>query len=345
MQVRRRKKQETPVTEYPQTVEQVFENKRKMNSLASFDKAKPVILKWAVLCAVVCSVVLYTLTSESRIQNISIQGNRYLSDEYIKAYLDLSVNDIYYAKIPFVLEWKLKQEPMVSDVQVTWQPNGIIAVTVSEKQPVGYRYEDEAMLLMSDGSQIPLDGEYLSVIADVPYITGFTEAEQTRLLCKALSQLSRDVIGSIAEIHQFALEYDDEAMKILMRTGGYYIGTYTNLDKLEYYDEIYSAQPDHSYCVWGFDSGNTAFSQKCPWDEAGRTVEYWTDDSGEILKNEYGDPVEKHYYVDSKGNTAVDGAGNPIAIPIDDRRNEVPDSDFIAHYEAGYYTTGVLVMP
>ncbi|MGM9941035.1 MAG: cell division protein FtsQ/DivIB [Bulleidia sp.] len=344
MQVRRRKP-ETPVEEYPQTVEQVFENKRKMNSLASFEKAKPVILKWAVLCSILCSIALYCLTPESRVQSIRIEGNRYLSENHVRDIMDLSVEDIYYAEIPFVLEWKLKQEPLVESADVSWQNHGIIDVKITEKQPVGYRYEDEARLLLSDGSEIPLDGEYLSVIADVPYVTGFTDAEQTRLLCKALSQLDREVIASIAEIHQYALEYDDEAMKILMRTGGYYIGTYTNLDKLKYYDEIYSAQPDHSYCIWGFDSGSTAFSQKCPWDESGRTVEYWTDASGQVLKNEYGDPVEKHYYVDSKGNTAVDGAGNPIPIPIDERHNEVPDSDFIAHYEAGYYTTGTLVMP
>ena len=41
----------------------------------------------------------------------------------------------------------------------------------------------------------------------------------------------------------------------------------------------------------------------------------------------------------------VTDAGNPIPIPIDETATEVIDPDFQAHYEAGYYGSGVLVMP
>ena len=335
----------TDHTSFGDNVEQVFDAKRKRNSQAAFDRNKPSLVRWGISAGILVLVFLFCLMEESRVSAVTVSGNRYLSSDTICSIAGVSSDDLYYAKIPFLLEYRLKSEPLIESVDVSWKNNGIISITVNEKRPVGYRYDQQAVLLLSDGSVIPLSGEYLDVIADVPYITGFTEAEQTRLLCKALSQLNRQVISSIAEIHQFALEYDDEAMKILMRTGGYYIGSYTNLDKLAYYDEIYAAQKDHSQCIYGFDSGSSAASQVCPWNKPTANVEYWTDEEGNIRKTPYGDSAVKHYYVDQDGNTATDDAGNPIPIPIDETATEVIDPDFQAHYEAGYYGSGVLVMP
>lgn len=330
---------------FGENVEQVFDRKRKKNSQDVFNRHKPALVRYGILLGAVVIVFLFTLTQKSRVSAVSVSGNRYLSDAYVSSIAGIETDDLYYTKIPFLLVYRLESEPLIERAKVSWDEEGVITIDITEKRPVGYRYEDEAVLLLSDGSVIPLSGEYLSVIADVPYVTGFTESEQTRLLCKGLSSLSSQVVASIAEIHQFALEYDDEAMKILMRTGGYYIGSYNNLDKLAYYDEIYAAQKDHSQCIYGFDSGSSAASQVCPWNKSATNVEYWTDAEGNVRKTPYGDSAIKHYYVDANGNTATDGAGNPIPIPIDETATEVIDPDFQAHYEAGYYATGVLVMP
>lgn len=344
MQVNNKKKQDRD-TAFVEHVEQVFDEKRRNRSQAAFNRNKPALAKYGMLVGVIVLIFLFTLSKESRVSAVSVSGNRYLSSSYISTLADVSCDDLYYTKIPFLLEYQLKKEPLLESVDVSWSDHGIISIEVTEKRPVGYRYDDEAVLLLADGSVIALSGEYLDVIADVPYITGFTDSEQTRLLCKALKELSAQVVASIAEIHQFALEYDDEAMKILMRTGGYYIGSYNNLDKLAYYDEIYASQKDHSQCIYGFDSGSSAASQVCPWNKVSTSVEYWKDEDGNVRKTQYGDSAVKHYYVDKDGNTAVDAAGNPIPIPIDETATEIIDPDFQTHYEAGYYATGVLVMP
>lgn len=330
---------------YPKDVEDVFDEKRKQNSLAAFNRTKPALIRYGILAGAVLIAGLYCLCDSAKVTGIAVTGTRYLSSSYIEDVADVHTGDVYYAQMPFLLENSLESDPMIKDAKVSWSAGNVISIEVREKRPVGYRYEEEAMLLMEDGSQIPLSGDYLKTIADIPYITGFTEEEQTRLLCKALSSLSDDVISSIAEIHQYGLQYDDEAMKILMRTGGYYIGSYNSLDQLEYYDEIYTAQKDHSQCIWGFDSGSSASSQACPWNVQNSSVEYWTDGDGNVLKNTYGDAVVKHYYTKQDGTQATDANGNPIPIPVDQYGSETPDSDFQAHYDAGYYATGVLVLP
>ena len=108
---------------------------------------------------------------------------------------------------------------------------------------------------------------------------------------------------------------------------------------------MYAAQKDHSQCIFGFDSGSSATSQVCPWNKPTANVEYWTDEEGNIRKTPYGDSAVKHYYVDAQGNRALDASGKPIPIPIDETATEVIDPDFQEHYEAGYYASGVLVMP
>lgn len=342
---KKRKTGKQESSEYTETVEKVFERQRQESSRVTFERRVPSLVHMGCFAGLMILIGFYLYLPDSRVQTIRISGNVYLDDSYIVSVAGISQNDIYYLDLPVLISSRLKKDPMISSASVKWDDNGVILVSVKEKKPVAYRYDDEAVILLSDGSAVSMGSEYVDLISDIPYVTGFTEKDQTRLLCKALGKLDRSVISSIAEIHQYSLGYEDEAMKILMRTGGYYIGTYQNLDKLAYYREVYAAQPDHSYCITGFDSGNTAFSTVCPWNENKENVEYWTDESGNILKNSYGDSVVKHYYVDGNGNKATDASGNPIPIPIDSSNNEVIDSDFIAHYEAGYYATGVLVIP
>ena len=330
---------------FGENVEHVFDVKRRRRSQQAFDRNKEFLFRLGIAIGTLLLIILFSLTPQSRVSAVSITGTRYLSDAYVCSLAGVSADDLYYLQIPLLLQYRIKSDPLVESVNVSWKMDGIIAIEIQEKKPVGYRYEDEPVLLLADGQQVPLTGEYLDVIADVPYVTGFTEAEQTRLLCKGLSQLREQVIASISEIHQFALEYDDEAMKILMRTGGYYIGSYTNLDRLTYYDEMYAAQKDHSQCIFGFDSGSSATSQVCPWNKPTANVEYWTDEEGNIRKTPYGDSAVKHYYVDAQGNQALNASGKPIPIPIDETATEVIDPDFQEHYEAGYYASGVLVMP
>jgi hypothetical protein len=113
---------------------------------------------------------------------------------------------------------------------------------------------------------------------------------------------------------------------------------------LNRYWAIYNYQKDKSQCIFADDSMTSAYSKMCPWDEPVVNREYWTDDTGKVITNTYGDKVEKHYYTDADGNWAVDEKGNRIPIPINLQGYEVPDSDFLENYEKGYYKTGKLVI-
>lgn len=323
----------------------VDKNKKKIkNTKNATKKSKNRLFSISIFVAFFIVGILYFCTSVSRTNAVIIEGNHYLSDEYIKEISGISQNDIFYLNIPFIKEAKLTKDALIESADVKWNSPRTITITIKEKKVIGYRYDETAYILTSDNTKAELKSEYLDIIASVPLISGFQEEEQTRLLCKAFEDVEVSTIESISEITQYATSYDEEALKILMRNGSYYLGTYKNLDKLNQYYSIYSVMSDKSMCISADDSSNVAYTMVCPWNDASIT-EYWTDESGNIIENLYGDKVVKNYYTDSEGNTAMDANGNPIPIPIDENGTEVIDGNFISNYENGYYSSGTLVLP
>lgn len=315
------------------------------NKIKDFEQSIPFLLKFAIIFSVFVLLVIYGVSNSSRVSAIVVEGNHYLDESYIEEIAGIHENDIFYLNIPVLKEWRIKQDPMIASANVHLTSNHVISIQIKEKKAIGYRYEDTAQILLSDNTTAELKSEYLDIIASVPYIQGFTDKEQTRLLCKAFQNVDQSTIENISQITQYALSYDDQAMKIQMRNGGYFLGNYQNLDKLNEYYEIYSKMKDKSQCISADETANVAYAFVCPWNESESTTEYWTNDDGTIMENQYGDKIAKHYYTDEDGNIALDAQGNQIAIPLDENGSEVIDPNFNRNYKEGYYSSGVLVLP
>ena len=325
-------------------VQQIFDNIRRNAGLRSFSNSRNALLKWGMITAFALIIVFYLALPVSRIHAVEIKGTEYLNSSYIQKVSGVKENQVFFLTFKPYVQHKLKQDAMIADADVELQDGNTVTITIKEKKAVGYRYDRKPVVLLSDNTTAPLKSDYLDIIAKVPLVTGFDGKEETRLYTKAFRKVKQSVIEDIAEVTQFSLGYDSDAMKILMRNGGYFIGDYQNLDKLNMYQAIYAQMSDKTKCVSGSDDTNYAFTEVCPWNESS-AKEYWTDTDGKPVKNQYGDKVVKRYYTDKDGKEATDASGNKIAIPIDENGVEHPDQDFLAHYEAGYYASGTLVIP
>lgn len=341
MEVSRKNEKEA----YPDGVEQVFKEHRMKRYAQEYKKAKPGLLKLGILSGVLFVLVLFYFLPASRVRSVSIQGNYYLDRSYIMQLSGVTLKDRFYLTLPMQVERRLERDAMIEDAKVTLQSGNVISIEVKEKQPVGYRYEDEPVILFSDNTKTQLKSDYLEIIASLPFIIGFEEDEDTRLLVKALNEVDPVMIEDIAEISEFALSYDPQAIKILMRNGGYFISDFYNLDKINLYNGVYSQLKDKNNCIYATISTNKVSAWACPWDEENIELEYWRDEDGEIITNIYGDPAAKHYYKDAEGEDAVDREGNPIVIPIGEDGLDIYDEHFQEHYEAGYYDSGELILP
>lgn len=329
----------------PEGVEKIFRDHRKKRNRETFHKDKYRIVRYGMLAASLVLVLLYFLSPVSNVRSVSISGSRYLKDSYITEKTGISSRSKFYLCIPFFIERAIEEDPLIAEAKVTLKPGNVISIDVKEKKAVGYRYEDEPYILFDDNTKAQLKSEYLNIVASIPLISGFTDEEQTRLLTKAFAEIDENIIHEMSEITQYPLSYDPDAISVLMRDGGYFIGNYFNLSLINQYYEIYSYQKNKDYCIYAADNKKNAFAKACPWDEEDAVLEYWTDEKGDPIINKYGDLSVKHYYRDAEGNYAEDASGNRIVIPIDDEGMDAADEHFQEHYEAGFYDTGELVIP
>ncbi|NCB34116.1 MAG: FtsQ-type POTRA domain-containing protein [Erysipelotrichia bacterium] len=329
----------------PNGVELLLQKREIEKDNDSFLKSQPLIFICAVSLAIGMLIAAYFLSSASMVQSVSVTGCNYLSRSYVQKISGVTLNSRYYLTLPTTVANHLEKDPMISNAHVEMRNSNVIELIIEEKQPVGYRYEDDtAYIVMSNGSKAALTSEYMSVISRVPYIVGFNNDTQTHLLTKALGGIDKTIMEEIAQINQYSLNYDDQALEIQMRDGTYFFASYYNLDALNKYHELYSKMSEKGNCLYATE-GQVVYYSACPWNEVQAELDYWKNDDGTYVINKYGDKVVKHYYTDNEGEKYLDENENPILIPIDASGNEVKDADFQANYDAGYYASGVLNIP
>ncbi|MBQ9152900.1 MAG: FtsQ-type POTRA domain-containing protein [Solobacterium sp.] len=335
----------------PDGVEQLFREREIRNDNAGFEQGRRILFTAACALSAFLIVFLYLVSPYSKVRAISIGGNQYLSNKYIETLAGVSSDSRYFLTLPFRLEQKIEEDPMIESAEVKMTEGNAIRIEVKEKRPLGYRYEEDIpYLLFDDDTKAELTSDYMSVITRVPYITGFTEENQTHLLTNALKEISQTVIEEIAEVHQYALKYDDEAIEFMMRDGTIVFSGYFYTKPLNEYHQMYSRMDNHDYCMYTVESGRAdermmVSARECPWDEVPIEHEYWMDEEGDYILNKYGDRIVKHYYQDANGFYFLDEEGNYILIPINDKAEDERDPDFEENYYKGYYATGVLVTP
>ena len=335
----------------PNGVEQLFREREIKNDNEGFEAVRGKLFAAALLLSVLLVFAIYYFSPASKVKAISVSGNKYLDTKYIESLAGISSDSRYYLTFPFTVEKRIKADPMIDSVSMKMMDSNAIHITVTEKRPLGYRYSgDTAYILFDDETQTELTSEYMPVLSRIPYITGFEEEEQTHLLVNALKAIDQMIIEDVAEIHQYALKYDDEAIQFQMRDGTYIFSGYFYTKPLNEYYRMISQVENKNYCLYTVESGKAeermmVSARACPWDEVPIEHEYWMNAEGDYILNKYGDRVVKHYYQDANGFYFLDDNGNYILIPINEKGEDQPDPDFDENYYAGYYKTGELVIP
>lgn len=330
----------------PKSVDTLFEERAAESDNETFAQIRRGIFLRAVFLSVLLLVLLYLFSPDSRVKTVAVQGNNYLTGPYIESLSGVSVNDLLFMQFPDVIAGKIKKDPMIADASVHLLRNNLVEIVVTEKQPIGYRYdEEEPTILFTDGSICNLKSEYMRILSRIPYITGFNEETQTHLLTTGFQSVNPEVIESIAEVIQYPLSYDDEAVEIRMRDGGVFFGNYFSLALINNYETISALMTNKDLCVYADNATTVAAARACPWDEVETVLEYWTDEDGNYIYNKWGDRAVKHYYSDNNGNFYLDENGNKILIPIDAYGQDQKDPDFLTHFFEGWYKNGYLEEP
>ena len=324
-------------------VEKILNDRQRRKDAVSFKHHQSHIVNLAIMAGIALIAVVYFLLPGSRIASIRVEGANYLNADYIRQLSGITTDDRFYMTIPSLVKKRIDADPMIASCDIKMKGDRAVVIVVREKKVIGYRYTDHPEVVLGDGSTADLKSEYLDLVANVPLINGFTDDGEVKKLASAFANVDPDVIEDMAEIDEYSLSYDPTAIKILMRSGGYFISSMYSLENINSYNDVYAIMADKSHCLFSLDDVAKVSSQVCPWNE--QAEEYWTDQDGNFVLNSSGEKAVKNYYADAQGHAALDEEGNKIPIPIDEHGDEVKDADFQAHYEAGYYAGGVLALP
>lgn len=243
----------------------VIEKRKKVRELAKFNKIKRKLFLLGVLIGLVIIIIIYFIRPISNVSKINVEGNHYLSDDYILNLANINDNSSYVLVFDFLVEKELTKDKLIESSDVYHGKDNVININVVEKQPVGYIYDSNLKIVLTDGTIIT-DDEYVDLIAELPLINGFDD-ENVKLISKSFEKVDPYIIESMSEIQRYSQSYDLNMMQILMRDGNYVFVSIYSMDVLNQYFDISFKLNEKNVCIFIEDISKNAYKSSCPWFE------------------------------------------------------------------------------
>ena len=219
--------------------------------------------------SLVLFVCFLLFSNESRIFDITVSGNCYFEDEDI---LEIAnINDNFFLNIPFLVENRIKNHPLIDNVRMSFLDGKVINIDVIEKKLVGYRQNNDGYfeIVTSTNETYVLKDNELYMIANVPMIDEIVDEEKSQRFCRLLGELDKDIIREISEVKSYPFSYDPDMFEFVMSDGNYCFASLYDIDKIsEYYSISFNLDQDEGHaCIYIGDFTISAYSSTCPWQE------------------------------------------------------------------------------
>ena len=259
----------------------LFDLRKQKKQESKFVKVKRICFIIAVIMSLVIIVLCYFLSSSSNIYRIVVNGNNYLKDEDIIKLSELTTDDKYLMTLPFTIENKIKNNPLINNCVVEMLDNRLVEINVEEKKIICYKDNNgKYQLILNNDERIDLDDTNNYLINYVPYIEGFND-DEIILIEKNLEECDYKIINEISEIRNYPeLKYQN--VELIMRDGNYIFTSVYGLNILNYYHKIQSSYvSNNQICYYFEDISGNAYSSACPWqisDEQQEDLQETTDE-------------------------------------------------------------------
>lgn len=220
-----------------------------------------------ILAVLIFLGTLYFTNDISKVKSLEVNGNKFYTKEMVLKKAELSYDTRYIVVPKFYIEWKLKQDDFIKDVQVSKGMDGAITINVTEKTIIGYFIEDDKnYALVNDGSQLEIKSEYLGTIVNYPMIDGFSKSERKKM-AKSFSisknEVSSSVISMISEIQPYETSYDKNMVKIIMQDGNTIFTSYESIPLLNDYLATLKKLNKTNVCLWPDAATHSMHNESC----------------------------------------------------------------------------------
>lgn len=198
---------------------------------------------------------------KSPIKNISIKGNNLLTEEDIITDSKISYNDSIFKISTYKIEKNLEKNPLIKKAKIERRLNGTIIINIEENK-ILFLNALTKKLVLSDEKEIDINNKYMGY----PVLVNYVPSEIYKELIKSLSKVNDSNYQMISEIEYSVDKYentviDDERFLLRMKDGNTIYVNLINIEKLNKYQEIYSALTDKGTLYLDSTSKNYVFKK------------------------------------------------------------------------------------
>ncbi len=188
----------------------------------------------------------------TKLKNIIIYNNNYLTDDYI-----IKLADIYdYPKFWLIntskSSKKLKNSPYIKDVKIRRKFYNVLTISVTENLPIYFNNSDST-IVFEDGESVA-EEEAIDLFR-IPRVINYVPNDKVNSFIKDMGKVKRDILGKISDIEYVPNEYDKDRFLLYMDDGNMVYLTLTKFEMINYYNEVLGQLEDHKGILY-FDSGN-----------------------------------------------------------------------------------------
>ena len=198
---------------------------------------------------------------KSPIKKISIKGNHLLTEEDVITDSKISYNDSIFKISTYKIEKNLEKNPLIKKAKIERRLNGTIIIIIEENK-ILYLNALTKKLVLSDEEEIDVNDKYIGY----PVLVNYVPSEIYKELIKSLSKVDDSNYQMISEIEYSVDKYentviDDERFLLRMKDGNTIYVNLINIEKLNKYQEIYSALTDKGTLYLDSSSKNYVFKK------------------------------------------------------------------------------------
>ncbi len=194
-------------------------------------------------------VFLIYLLLNSKIRNINVYGNKYLSDEEILEQADLTDYPSFFRTFSYQIKQKLQKLPMVKTVTIKKSFFHVFNIYVDE-YPIILKNGTTNQYILASGEELELTGEYR-----VPKLLNTVSKEKYDDFIEEVANIKASILGEISEMKYVPNEYDKDRFLLYMNDGNSVYLTLTKFEMINYYHKVLPQLEGRKGILY-LDSGN-----------------------------------------------------------------------------------------
>ena len=218
----------------PLTPEELREQKRRQR------RKRQKTIQYIVITALILIIILFLLymfTPISRIANVTIKGNHNVSTSEINKQLNANSGERMYTFSNSKAKAKLKDNPLIKNVDIQKHLPNTLSVTIEENQVVGMiKDKDDYIPILEGNTELK---NYKGQLTDRgPIIEGF-KGDKKQEIVHALAEMPPKIRSMIAEVTYEPQKNKQNRIKLYTKDDMQVIGNIKTIaDKMKYYPQM-----------------------------------------------------------------------------------------------------------